>query len=88
MQVNTHKEWFKDYQTKFLLVNGGEVDEPLNQELNEIWKEIERLEQITKGTWINILLNELDSYDTAQLPPNEINDWDKITQKIYCPNSS
>ena len=81
VQVGNYKEWFKNYQTKLLLANGGEVDEPLNQELDKVWKEIERLEQITKGTWIDTLLNELNSYDTTQLPPNEINDWIRSHRK-------
>ena len=75
VEISNDKKSFKDYQTELLLANGGELAEPLNQELNEIWEEVERLEQLTKGKWLDALLSQLNSYNTAQLPPDEVKDW-------------
>ncbi len=75
VEISNDKKSFKDYQIELLLANGGELAEPINQELHEIWEEVERLEQLTKGSWLDTLLDQLDSYDTAQLPPDEVKDW-------------
>lgn len=75
VEISDYEKGFKDYQAKFLVANAGKLEKPLDQELNKIWKEISRLEQLTKGKWLDVLLNQLDSFNTAQLPPNEIKDW-------------
>ncbi len=75
VEISNYKEWFKNYQSKLLLANESKIGDSLNQELHEAWEEIERLEQLTKGKWLDALLNQLDSYNTTQLPPDEIKDW-------------
>ena len=80
-EINNDRDLLENYQAKLLLTNERGLDESLNQELYKTWEEIERLEQLTKGKWLDALLNQLDSYDTAQLPPDEIKDWIEVHRR-------
>ncbi len=82
LEVTTHKQWFKSYQSQVLIGNGGVLEDPLSHQLNEIWNEIERLEHLTKTGWLDSLSSQLDSYITAEVPADEISSW-VHSQKLY-----
>ncbi len=82
LEVAIHKQWFKSYQSQALVINGGVLGDSLNQQLNEIWREVERLEPLTKTGWLDSLSSQLDSYITAEVPTDEISNWVN-SQKLY-----
>ena len=82
LEVTTHKQWFKSYQSQVLIGNGGILEDSLNHQLNEIWNEVERLEHLTKTGWLDSLSSQLDSYITAEVPADEISSWVN-SQKLY-----
>ena len=75
LEVAVHKQWFKDYQSQTLLTNEGVLTSSLNEQLNQVWQQIEVLEQSTKGSWINLLSNQLDTYISTGVSTSEIRNW-------------
>ncbi len=71
LEVAIHKQWVKSYQSQFLS-EGGALEGSLDKELNEIWQEIERLEPLTKSSWLDNISKQLASNAFTNIPPNEI----------------
>ena len=82
LEVEAYEQWFKDYQSQILLTNGGILEEDLNQQLEGIWGEIERLERKTKTGWLDSLSGQLDSLITTEVSANEISSW-IFSQELY-----
>ncbi len=78
LEVIAHKQWFKNHEPQLLSFTKGageELENLLNGQLDEIWQEIEKLEHLTKGGWLDNLLAQLDSNAFVHASPNEIQSW-------------
>ena len=77
LEIDAFKQWFKNYQSQLLSENAEdeELNDVISKQLNEIWQEIESLEPKTPTSWLDILLNQLDTNAFADAPPNEIEGW-------------
>ncbi len=77
LEIDAFKQWFKNYQSQLLSESAEdeELNDVISKQLNEIWQEIERLELKTPTSWLDILLNQLDTNAFADAPPDEIEGW-------------
>ena len=78
LDIATHKQWFKSYQSQLLSEETEESNNVLNKELSEIWREIERLEPLTTTGWLDALESQLDSNTFVDAPPDEIKNWMEV----------
>ena len=72
LKNSTHKQWFKDYQFQLLTANEGVLADSLNEQLNQIWQQIEELEKSTHSGWTYSLSKQLDSYLSERISAREI----------------
>ncbi len=77
LEIDAFKQWFKNYQAQLLSESAEdeELNDVISKQLNEIWQEIERLEPKTPTSWLDLLLNQLDTNAFADAPPDEIEGW-------------